>query len=139
MTLRTLGALVIGTVLVGWAAGSAVAQDGGAANTASPPAQSPYWIRRPGTPGTDQSECLDYPARAQRMGIEGHVMLDCRIESTGKLGDCRVTSEAPADYEFGDTALCMARLFKMRAASKDGVSAVGRRISVPIEFRLPAG
>lgn len=137
MTLKALGALTFGAVLLGSAAWPADDQDTGAANAASPPVQSPDWIRRPGAPGTDNSQCLDYPAQAQRIGIAGHVLLDCQIESTGSLSDCRVTSEAPADQGFGATALCMAKLFKMRPVNKDGVSTVGRRITVPIEFRLP--
>jgi len=78
-----------------------------------------------------------YPVRAQRAGIDGNALLDCRVEPTGKLADCHVLRETPANFGFGDSALCMSVLFKSRTTGKSGASLVGTRVPVPVRFDLP--
>jgi protein TonB len=53
------------------------------------------------------------------------------------LQDCSVVSETPADYGFGDSALKMAKLFKMRPQTQDGTPVGGAKITIPLKFVLP--
>jgi protein TonB len=78
-----------------------------------------------------------YPQRAQRMGVEGKAVIDCEVEASGQLADCKVVSEIPEGYGFGDAALKMSSLFKMKTTTKDGQPASGKRATIPLDFRLP--
>jgi TonB family protein len=79
-----------------------------------------------------------YPARAERMGIEGVASISCFVTIEGALRNCVVKSEEPAGAGFGEAALNMATLFKMRPATRDGkpVESV-MPITIPIRFTLP--
>ena len=99
----------------------------------SPVIQTPDWLRRPS--GEDMARY--YPARAQRMGVEGRATLSCTVGASGALQACAVASETPADQDFGAAALRMARLFKMRPMTKDGEPVSGGLVRIPIRFVLP--
>lgn len=89
---------------------------------------SPHWLRRPSD--------LDayYPRRALERGVEGDVLLDCRVNTTGFLR-CTVVSETPAGQGFSDAALRIAADHQMRPATRDGLPVEGRyRMRVP--FRV---
>ena len=53
--------------------------------------------------------------------------------------DCSVVSEDPADQDFGDAALKLSKLFKMRPQSKDGVPTGGGTVRIPIRFQIAKG
>jgi protein TonB len=54
------------------------------------------------------------------------------------MKDCFVTEETPSNYGFGQAALRLAPLFRMRPMTGDGViSTVGASVVIPIGFRLP--
>ena len=95
----------------------------------------PDWVRRPS--GEDLERY--YPERAQRMNVEGRASLSCTVNARGTLEGCSVASEDPSDQGFGDAAMRMSKLFKMRPMTKDGAPVDGGRITVPIVFRLPKG
>jgi protein TonB len=95
---------------------------------------NPDWIKKP-----DASDMARYyPDRADRMNVGGLVKLNCSVTATGQLTNCAVESETPPDYGFGDNALKMAKLFKMRPQTKDGQPVSGGTVIVPIKF-VPGG
>jgi protein TonB len=95
----------------------------------------PDWVRRPSAEDLERY----YPERAQRMNVEGRASISCTVDARGTLQSCSVTSEEPADQGFGDAAMRMSKLFKMRPMTKDGAPVDGGKITIPIAFRLPKG
>ena len=79
-----------------------------------------------------------YPTRAQVLGQQGSAAIGCTVTAAGGLADCVVLSEVPTDYGFGQAALRMSVLFKVRTVRQDGSSAVGATVRVPIRFSLGA-
>ena len=103
---------------------------------AGPPAPlRPNWTRAPA--GDDMSTY--YPDRAQREGLNGRAVIDCTVTDDGHLDNCTAISEEPANYGFGDAALKLAHLFKMKPQMANGAPVGGARIKVPIRFVAPAG
>ncbi|MBN9319008.1 MAG: energy transducer TonB [Caulobacterales bacterium] len=92
----------------------------------------PDWLRRPGA--EDYSRY--YPDRAQRTETNGSATLRCIVTATGTLQNCEVVSETPADYGFGDAALRLSRLFKMRPQTSDGNPVEGGQVTIPLTFRM---
>ena len=95
--------------------------------------QNPDWLRRPSAAEVARY----YPERAQRMGVEGRVTIACTVDAKGGLQACQVVSESPQDQDFGEAALRMSRLFRMRPMTKDGVPVSGASLRIPIRFVLP--
>jgi protein TonB len=89
----------------------------------------PQWLRRP------SNLAVYYPQRAVSREVEGEVLLDCRVLTTGHLS-CSILSETPESYGFGQAALRIARDHRMSPAMRDGVAIEGRyRMRVPFELR----
>ena len=65
----------------------------------------------------------------------GHATMRCIVEVTGRLRDCKITSESPAGRGFGAATLKTAHLFRVRPATRDGqpVEAV---ITIPLKWQL---
>jgi periplasmic protein TonB len=88
----------------------------------------PHWVRQP------RDLQAYYPRRALRLGVEGSVVLDCVVGTTGYLR-CGVASESPANWGFGEAALRIAADHRMTPAMRDGTPVEGRyRMRVP--FRV---
>lgn len=93
-----------------------------------PTVTSPHWLRRPSN--------LEpyYPRRALERGVDGDVVLDCRVTTAGFL-DCAVVSESPSGYGFSSAALRIAADHQMRPATRGGMAVEGHyRMRVP--FRV---
>lgn len=93
----------------------------------------PDWARKP----TGDDMARYYPDRAQRMEVNGRATISCTVNARGTLEGCSVTSENPADYGFGDAAMKLSRLFKMKPKTLDGAPVDGGQISIPIVFQVP--
>lgn len=135
MTAHSMIGLTLAAFLAGGAAAPSPPAPKAANGAAQTPLQSPAAPRRP--PHGCDIKNRYYPDKAKRLGVDGRVLLYCRVELTGKLSDCDVASESPRNFGFGDAALCMTALMKMKTVDKSGASIVGTRVPVPVNFNLP--
>lgn len=88
----------------------------------------PHWLRRP------RNLQRYYPRTAMTRGVEGDVVLDCMVATTGHL-NCAVISETPESWGFGEAARRIAAEHQMEPARRDGAAVEGRyRMRVP--FRI---
>ncbi len=90
----------------------------------------PEWTRRPD--GGDLARV--YPRKALTHGTAGYTKIKCGIDAAGKLRDCTVLVEAPADLGFGAAAIALSSNFQMSAQTSDGRSVEGGTIIIPISF-----
>ena len=94
---------------------------------------NPDWLRRPSA----DEVARYYPDRALRLETEGRATLSCTVSAKGTLGNCSILSEDPNDMGFGDAAMKLSKLFKMRPMSKDGQPVDGGSVRIPLRFTLP--
>jgi TonB family protein len=64
------------------------------------------------------------------------VMLKCRVEQAGKVGECKVVSETPAGKGHGDKVLPLAQHFRLATWSNEGLPIVGGFVQIPIRFEV---
>lgn len=88
----------------------------------------PDWIEEP----TDEAMWLAAPLEAD--GRPGEVILGCRVAADGAVHDCVVQFERPTGLGFGDAALKLSTLFKMRPMLKDGKPVAGGVVHIPIRW-----
>jgi hypothetical protein len=93
----------------------------------------PLWLS---LPSGDQM-ARTYPHLAMLHGISGGVLLDCQAGLDTRLTDCVVTREDPAGQGFGDAALALSSIFRIRPGSRDGVMTGDVHIQVPIRWVAP--
>jgi protein TonB len=94
---------------------------------------NPDWLRKPDA----DDMARYYPDRAQRMAVSGHATITCTVNANGTVGDCSIISETPSDQGFGDAALHLSKLFKMKPQTRDGVPTAGGKVTIPIGFQIP--
>jgi protein TonB len=73
------------------------------------------------------------------MEVNGKASISCMVNAKGTLENCSVVSEDPPDMGFGDAAMKMTKLFKMRPATKDGQPVNGQSVRIPLRFQIPKG
>ena len=93
---------------------------------------NPDWLRKPSEDDLNKN----YPDRAQRMEKTGRVSLNCQVKDDGTLENCSIGNENPTGYGFGEAAMKMVNLFKMRPQMKDGAPVGGAKVTIPIVFNL---
>lgn len=91
--------------------------------------ERPRWLQRP------RDLARYYPRRAIPRGMEGEVVLDCLVATTGAL-NCAVVSETPQNWGFAEAALRIARDHRMVPATRNGEPVQGRyTMRVPFELQ----
>jgi TonB family protein len=94
----------------------------------------PQWLRQPS--GEDFARY--YPDAAERAGLSGRAVLNCKFDAKGRLGDCQVLAESPRGQNFADAALRLATLFQAAVQKTcNGHSVEGHQITIPIRFVAP--
>ncbi len=93
----------------------------------------PYWTKLPGP--ADIAKV--YPEKAREAGVRGRATLRCLVTKGGALETCTVIGERPGDLSFGDAALKLSGLFKMKSRTLDGAPVAGAQIVIPVEFVPP--
>jgi TonB family protein len=95
--------------------------------------RKPDWETQPS--GEDMASF--YPAVAQFLSVEGRVFISCTVATSGILRTCQAVDEQPKGLGFGEAALGMTGLFRMRPMSIDGDPVAGATVRIPINFKLP--
>ena len=73
---------------------------------------------------------VEYPAAALSRGVDrGVVTIDCAVEATGALSDCKTTEDQPAELGFGRMALSA-----MRQARVDPQRWTQPRVAMRLSF-----
>ena len=93
----------------------------------------PDWQEKPS--GEDMERF--YPERAKTEEGEGRATIVCTVNAGGSLVDCTVVDETPKAYGFGEAALSLSAMFRMKPKTIDGVAVDGGVITIPIIFRVP--
>ncbi|MEJ2818551.1 TonB family protein [Caulobacter sp. CCG-8] len=78
-----------------------------------------------------------YPKAAFAEKVSGDVDLDCTADASGRLSDCKVTSEEPAGRGFGAAALALSAKERVKAKDAAGVPIAGRRFERTYSFLAP--
>ena len=78
----------------------------------------------------------EFPARALWKGVdEGAVELACVVETSGRLSQCRIVSEIPSGYGFGESAIAGTRTARLTPRIIDGTAVPGQ-VNFTTRFRL---
>jgi protein TonB len=93
---------------------------------------NPQFDRKPNSDDMAQY----YPERAQRLEKTGTASIHCSVNARGGLVNCSIVSENPEGYGFGDAAIKMSHIFKLKPATSDGVPVDGGTITIPLRFTL---
>jgi TonB family protein len=92
----------------------------------------PDWTRKP----TGDEIARFYPAEAMKAGVNGSAVIDCGVATDGRLRNCAIDAQKPARFRFGEAALKMSPLFRMRPMTVDGKPTAGGHVAIPIRFML---
>ncbi len=91
---------------------------------------NPDWVEGP----TPEQTKAAFPAKAGAGVKQGQAGLDCRLDATGHLTDCRVVGENPKDMGFGAAALSLASRMAVDPWTEDGHSVEGVRVQFALGF-----
>lgn len=72
------------------------------------------------------------------MNVSGRAILDCRVTMEGKLEDCKVLLDLPADYRFGEQALKLTKFMELSPPTKKDLRKGVVRRTIPMNFSAPA-
>ncbi|MFN4288841.1 MAG: energy transducer TonB [Brevundimonas sp.] len=91
-----------------------------AAETASPPEPQPTMPRVLGNVQY-QDVTLFYPPLAMAEDVQGVGIVECWVSEAGRFEDCRVVSESPEGYGFGEATIRLVSRYELEPARLDGV------------------
>ena len=114
--------------MIGIIAAAALAAAQGAGDGASQPQQTYRWVKVP----DERERENNYPIQAAGTYYAGQVVLECVFTAAGALGQCKVLSEDPPGYGFGQAAL--RSTVNYRAEATGGGSLEGQRIRISSTF-----
>lgn len=78
-----------------------------------------------------------HPARAHAANVSGKAVLTCVAARTGKLRNCRVTSETPSGWSFGRAALRLVPDLRVTPRRENGVVIDNGQVYFTIRFDMP--
>lgn len=93
----------------------------------------PIWLKRP--VGLDLAPY--YPKKALSEGLSGGAVVECRVTSKGRMSGCKIVSETPPGYDFGEAVTKLAYFFQIAPTDGDGAPTVGRPVRISLNYRLP--
>ena len=103
------------------------------ATVASPPLiEHPKFEKTPTVP----QFMTYYPDTARRRGIAGRVVIECRVIPSGELTDCKILSETPTGYQFGEKALQLAVYFRVRKPEGPCPDNVCGIVRIPVKYNV---
>ncbi len=82
-----------------------------------------------------KSPALEYPRRAQRLGVEGYVLIGFDLSPSGEILDLRVVESKPR-LMFDKAAMKFVENMKFAVPEEDGASVSTQDIKVRVTFAL---
>jgi TonB family protein len=99
----------------------------------------PDWAERP----TGEDVARYYPTLAQYLRLSGRAEITCSVTKAGALSGCTVIGQIPVGLGFGEAAMKLSPLFRMRPRMLNGEPVSGGVVRIPIRFSMtpdaPAG
>lgn len=97
------------------------------------PVKGRDWVFRPAA----EDAARYFPERAMRMDVNGVATVNCRVTAETLLEDCRLVSESPDGYRFGEAALKLVRMMRMKAPTPKEIRKGVVRREFAIGFQNP--
>jgi protein TonB len=137
MKAPALGAASAIALCASLALGARAADAPSASDAAPAPDSAPNWTHEITPERCPQGRLTHYyPPNAQAQGRTGSVVMKCRVTQEGTVDECVVVSEDPPGYGFGEAALKMSCLFKMKPKTVNGSPVGGAEVTIPLKFKL---
>jgi len=76
-----------------------------------------------------------FPPKAAAAGLKtGRATVECAIERSGELDQCRVVDETPAGMDFGPAAVALASALAVNPWTFEGLPAEGAKVRIAIRI-----
>lgn len=95
-------------------------------------------FKRPSGEGAKNGPAGDYyPKMAAQFGVEGTVVIQCKVDEKNKLSDCGLISESTPGKGFGAAALALAKDGRISAKKSKEPADPDTHVQLQVPFRLP--